>query len=250
MSHFFSNTIPSVWRANQDITYYTNNQNAISLKDLKSNDKIQQDLQEEFNKLFQRHILYKIKNGEDESNYRRVIENDFAAQLITSFYLKEPYTAHQKTQIFTDNYNKIFNRHINASYIFLMAEMFRAIDDNRDQIEDEGIRSYKLTRFFFVYIFRLIFESDTGGRELLTNPLKFLTTYKDKYYNAFVKLFRLLVLDFNYYVNNEKQKGYFDYKNNLRNATKVNEMANEIVVAYKRQLVRHPEDAFSQLIIQ
>lgn len=237
-------------RLSQDITYFTNNQNAISLKDLKSNDKIQQDLQDEFIRLFQNKILYKIKNGEDESGYKRIIDNDFAAQLITSFYLKEPYTAHQKTQIFADNYIKIFNRYVNASFIFVMAEMYRAIDENSDQIEDEGIRSYKLTRFFFVYIFRLIFDSDPVGKELLANPTEFTQKYKAKFYKAFEKLFRLLVLDFNYYVIEEKKKGYFDYKNSLRNAVKVNAMADEFIISYKRQLVRHPEDAFSQLITQ
>lgn len=235
-------------RLSQDITYFTNNQNAISLKDLKSNDKIQQDLQDEFNRLFQKQILYKIKDGENESGYQRIIDNDFAAQLITSFYLKEPYTAHQKTQIFTDNYIKIFNRYVNASFIFVIAEMYRAIDENSGQIEDDGIRSYKLTRFFFVYIFRLIFDNDPVGKELLANPAEFIQKYKAEFYKAFEKLFRLLVLDFNYYVKEEKKKGFYDYKNSLRNAIKVNAMADEFIIAYKRQLVRHPEDAFSQLI--
>lgn len=236
-------------RLSKDITYFTNNQNAISLKDLKSNDKIQQDLQSEFGRLFPG-VLYKIKNGESEAGYQQVIDNDFAAQLITSFYLKEPYTVHQKTQIFTDNYMKIFNMHINASYIYLLNEMYRAIDDNCNQIEDEGIRSYKLTRFFFLYIFRLILEGDAIGKELLNNPSEFEAKYKAACYSAFTKLFNLLVVDFNYLVTEEKQKvdGYFDYKNALRNSNEVTKLTGNITVAYKRQLVRHPEDAFSQLI--
>ena len=235
-------------RLSQDITYYTNNQNAISPKDLRSNDKVQQDLQEEFNNLFHHEILYKIKAGEDESSYKRTIENDFVAQLITSFYLIEPYIAHQKTQIFSDNYTKIFNRYINASYIFLMAEMYRAIDEHCDRIEDEGMRTYKSTRFFFIYVFRRIFDSDPIGKRLLDDPAEFFKNYKDKFYAAFETLFKLLALDFNYYVNGEKQKGYFDYKNTLRNAAKVTALADELIHSYNRQLVRHPEDAFSQLM--
>jgi predicted small secreted protein len=236
-------------RLSKDITYFTNNQNAISLKDLKSNDKIQQDLQDEFYQQFSG-VLYKIKNGENESGYKQVINNDFAAQLITSFYLKEPYTVHQKTQIFTDNYMKIFNMHINASYIYLLNEMYRAIDSNSDRIEDDGIRSYKLTKFFFLYVFRLILESDSIGKELLSNPKEFEAKYKTTYFSAFSKLFNLLVLDFNYLVTVEKQKmgGYFDYKNALRNQNEVAKLSGEISVAYKRQLVRHPEDSFSELV--
>lgn len=237
-------------RLSQNITYYTNNQNAISLKDLKSNDKVQQDLQIEFHKLFSNEILYKIKSGEDERDYLRVIENDFAAQLITAFYLKEPYTAHQKAEIFASNYIKVFNRHIDASFIFLLAEIYRAIDEKNDLIEDEGIRTYKLTRFFFVYIFRLIFDDDPAGKELLENPSVFLEKYLNKYFEAFSKLFQLLVLDFNYNIKSEKDnnQGYFDYKNSLRNAEKTREMSNEVVKAYKRHLVHHKEDSFSSLI--
>jgi hypothetical protein len=232
----------------QDVTYYTNNQNAISLKDLKSNDKVQQDLQEEFFRLLSKTTLYKIKSGEDEAPYQRVIENDFAGQLITSFFLREPHTAHQKSQLFADNYSKIFNRHINAAYIFLIAEIYRAIDENSRLIDDEGIRTYKLTRFFFVYVFRLIFEEDGFGQKLLMDPSVFLASYQSGYFEGFVKLFKFLVLDFNNYVNEQKQTGYFDYKNTLRNATKVDEMARDMVTAYRRNLIRHPEDAFAQLI--
>ncbi|MBK8780200.1 MAG: AIPR family protein [Anaerolineales bacterium] len=237
-------------RLSQNITYYTNNQNAISLKDLKSNDKVQQDLQIEFNKLFSGEILYKIKSGEDEKGFSRVIENDFAAQLITAFYLKEPHTAHQKAEIFASNYTKIFNRHIDASYIFLLAEMYRAIDEKNILIEDEGIRTYKLTRFFFVYVFRLIFDDDPVGKELLSNPSKFLEKYQSKYFDAFSKLFQLLILDFNYNIKSEKDnnQGYFDYKNSLRNAEKTKEMSAEVVKAYKRHLVHHQEDSFSSLM--
>ena len=236
-------------RLSSNITYYTNNQNSISLKDLKSNDKIQQDLQDEFFKLFNREILYKIKSGEDVSNYKTVIDNDFAAQLLTSFTLKEPHAAHQKTRIFTDNYNAVFNRYVNASQIFLLAEIYRAVDSNSHLIDDEGIRTYKLTRFFFVYVFRQLFENDPIGKTLIADPASFLKTYPNKYFGAFETLFKLLVLDFNNYVSDQKQAGYFDYKNVLRNSPKVSAMANEILTAYKKLLVHHPEDAFSRMVV-
>lgn len=236
----------------QQITFSTNNQNAISFKDLKSNDKIQEDLQAEFKKVFHNQLFFQIKAGEDVTNYNanEIIDNEFSAQLITSFYLKESHIAHQKTHIFTDNYNRIFNRNITAVYIFLLREMYNAIESNKNLIEDEGIRSYGSTRFFFIYVFRLIFESDLVGKEFLENPSAFYKKYKDRYYDAFVKLFKLLALDFNYHVTQEKDKsqGFFDYKNVLRNSAKVRDMAEEMVLSFKRQLIRHPEDSFEKLI--
>jgi hypothetical protein len=218
------------------------------LKDLKSNDKVQQDLQEEFFNDFNREILFKIKSGEETSNFQRIIENDFAAQLITSFVLKEPYTAHQKSKIFSDNYNLIFNRRMNAKTIFMLDEIYNAIDANISEIEDDGIAGYKLTRFFFVYVFRLIFEQDEKGKLFIHDASNFLQLYQSSYNEAFIKLFKIIVLDFNNYVNDQKLTGYFDYKNTLRNAAKVASMAQYIVTAYRKLLVHHPEDSLSALI--
>jgi len=50
----------------KQITYYANNQNSISLKDLRSNDSVQKALQAEFKELFNNTILYKRKRGESE----------------------------------------------------------------------------------------------------------------------------------------------------------------------------------------
>lgn len=61
------------------ITRFNNNQNAIGPRDLKSNDKVQQDLQKEFFDYFKGEVLYNIKRGESEDQYKIVIPNDFAA---------------------------------------------------------------------------------------------------------------------------------------------------------------------------
>lgn len=233
------------------ITYYTNNQNAISLRDLKSNDKFQQDIQQQFFELFDNEILYKIKSGEDTRGRRIVIPNDFAAQLIAAFYLKEPHTTHQKTRIFSNNYNEIFNRKVDASYIYLLYLMYQAIEDNIEGIEHLGIRSYKTTRFFFLYLFRLILEKDSEGKRLLSDPRSFLHDNQNKnLLEVFGKLFNVVVPDFNYYVNElvEDRGGFYDYKNDLRNANQVKEFGGRLLAEYRKSVNRHPEDAFSSLL--
>ncbi|MBU0713410.1 AIPR family protein [bacterium] len=231
------------------ITYYTNNQNSISLKDLKSNDKIQQDLQEQFFGLFNNNILYRIKRGENEKNYGIIIPNDFAAQLITAFYLKEPHITHQKTKIFSENYYNIFNRSINAAYIFLLYCMYLGIEINIRKIDHDGIRTYKTTRFFFMYVFRLILDQDTLGNLLVNSPKDFFEQYPDKLIDKFGKLFSIIVHDFNYLIKDIIQGApYYDYKNELRNYKKVNELAEKVLVDYKKSINRHPEDSFESII--
>jgi len=232
------------------ITYYTNNQNAISLKDLKSNDKIQQDLQEQFKTVFNHQLFFRIKRGEDDSAYQDTIDNDFAAQLITAFYLKEPHTTHQKTKIFSDNYNKIFSKKVNAYYIYLLNCMYNAIDKNIDKIEHEGVKTYKTTRFFFLYVFRIILEQDQIGKELIKDSMAFYNKYSKKdFIELFSVLFNLIVHDFNYLVKEiSSDDEYFDYKNDFRSFKKVDEMASKMLVDYKKSLNRHPEDSFDKII--
>ncbi len=233
------------------ITYYTNNQNAISMRDLKSNDKVQQDIQQQFFELFNNEILYKIKSGEDVHGYKTVVPNDFAAQLITAFYLKEPHNTHQKTRIFSNNYNEIFNRRIDASYIYLINLMYQAIEHNIGQIEHQGIRSYKTTRFFFLYLFRLILEKDDEGKNLISDSKNFLQNSDGKdLLSVFGKLFNVVVPDFNYYVNElvEEKGGFYDYKNDLRKANRVKEFGGRLLTEYLKSVNRHPEDAFSYLL--
>lgn len=231
------------------ITRYNNNQNAINPRDLKSNDRVQEVIQKQIFDYFDNKILYNIKRGESEAGYETVMRNDFVAQLIVSFMLLEPYTAHQKTQIFETNYSKIFSRHINPPLIYLLWEMYRIIDINCSSIVNPGAADYRTTRFFLMSIFRQIFDKDPLGIKLATNADSFYKTYKGRYRQVFDKLSKMLIMDFNHYIQT-KQKGveYFDYKNILRNAPMSQEMAVAIIADYETSLIFHEEGKVSNLL--
>jgi len=231
------------------ITRYNNNQNAISPRDLKANDKIQEDIQKEVKDYFDGKILYGIKRGESEEGYDVVLPNDFVAQLIASFVLKEPFTTHQKTKIFTENYYNIFSRHINPPLIYLLWKMYDKIDGNCKDIKNVGARDYKTTRFFFMFLFSEIFETDEVGSQLLSDSESFYKTFQAKCDAAFYKLSKLLVLGFNNYVTIKEEGGeYFDYKNILRNGPMTGAMGREIISDYEKSLVFHPEGRVSTLL--
>ena len=231
------------------ITFYNNNQNAINPRDLKSNDKIQEDIQTKVFQYFDHKILYDIKRGEQKEGYDTILENDFVAQLIASFVLEEPQTAHQKTQIFTDSYQRIFSRHIDPPLIYLLSTMYDNIDRSCANIENIGVRGYKTTRFFIMYLFKEIFKKDDVASKMLFDADDFYITYKDKIDNAFDKLSQLLVLGINNHIKLQQEGDQvFDYKNVLRNSTMIKNMARDIISDYEKSLIFHEEGKISKLL--
>ncbi len=234
----------------KNITYYTNNQNPISIVDLWSQDKFQQDLQENFKDTFNDMVFYKIKPGEDTEGYNEVIENTFAAQLIYSFVLEKPYEAHLKTKIFSTYHSDIFNRNTNEYLIYFLYKIYKLIEDNISNIEDPVIRNYKLTRFFFLNLIKKVMKEDEMGNTFFQSPKDFYNDYEDRIENSFTKLIKFLMIEFNAVIDEERDSnsGYVDYKNLLRNSEEVVRLLKKIFKIYKRSLVRHSEDALGALL--
>ncbi len=94
-------------RLSERIAYRTNNQNAISLRDLSANDASQVRLKAEFDGLFGNDTVYLIKQG--DSTGSKSLANEFAGRLLLSFYVGEPWSAHQKYKVFGVLENRIFS---------------------------------------------------------------------------------------------------------------------------------------------
>lgn len=233
----------------ETITFFTNNQNPITASDLRSRDKIQMTLQKEFEKEFQKRILYKIKPGEDDGDYEEVLENTFAAQLLHSFKLGNPHEAHLKNKIFTANYHKIFDRRVDAYMIYFLYRLYQLIDKHIDLIKEPIVRTYKPARFLLLYLIGLIMEEDPAGQEFMKSPKKFVIQHKEEYEEAFSKLIQILIIELNQSIDEEKDADqYIDYKNILRNSERVKKLSKTVISGFKRGLVRHPEDSLSTLL--
>ena len=83
-------------KLSEEITYFANNQNPIKTSDLKSREKFQLDLKNQFAKFYGTEYQYKIKKGESIDSNLETIENTFAAQLIFSFLNESPSNAQFK----------------------------------------------------------------------------------------------------------------------------------------------------------
>lgn len=233
----------------QKITQNANNQNAISLKDLKSNDRVQKGLQREFEEFFSNTVLYKIKKGESENGYSEKIELDFAGQLITAFYMEEPHKTHLKTNFYGDNYETLFSRDMNCKKIYLANLLYDIIDKNKNKIESPQIRGYGLAKFAILRILKSILEDDEQGKSIIDNPTEYINNVNiDTFKKAIEKLFKLVVLDINSYIEEQNTScTLFDYKNWFKSKDFVDRMNLNILTNHKKTIVRHPEDSFSEI---
>ena len=130
------------------VTHNANNQNSISIRDLRSNDSVQKALQREFDQVFNRTILYRRKRGESEEGYTLVIDKDIAAQLVEAVYLGNPQSTHLKQKMFGDDYSRIFSRKINAEKIYLAYLIYETVKGNATLLNDIYIRDYGLAACF------------------------------------------------------------------------------------------------------
>ena len=231
------------------ITYYANNQNSISLRDLRSNDSVQKELQNQFRELFSNTILYERKRGESEQGYTEIIDKDLAAQLITAVFLGHPQDTHLKQKLFGEDYTKIFSRKINAEKIYLAYLLHITIKNNVDLLENESIKDYGLATFFFAHALSEILSQDALGKQILDNPRGFITQHKDILTDALRKLWEFVTPDINFDIDEftRENDGFFDYKNVFKNSQFVESMSSKIRNDYIRLVRRDNQYSFSNI---
>jgi hypothetical protein len=233
----------------RNITYFANNQNAISIRDLRSNDSVQRSLQQEFVKLFNGTVLYRRKLGEDAEGYDEIIERDFAAQLIAAAYLQEPHSTHLKQQLFGASYTRIFSRKISAEKIYLARMIYKIIEENSFLLKNEKIRAYGLALFFFTHVVAEILREDKLGQVILEKPKVYVTTHKDKLSRAIKSLWELITPDINWEIDEftQENENFFDYKNLFKNSQFVKSMTGKIVKDYIKATRKDATSEFSSI---
>jgi hypothetical protein len=236
-------------KLSEEITYFANNQNPIKTSDLKSREKFQLDLKNQFSKYYGSKYQYKIKKGETINPDLETIENTFAAQLIHSFINESPWNAHLKSSIFANNYDQIFTRHIDVHLIFFLREIFTVIENNLNLISIPVVRSYQPTKFFVLFTIKKILADDSLGKLAIKNTKEFLSK-NSKYIDSFEKLIKTILIQFdsNLKMKANKHDGHIEYKNLLRNTTEVNQLATDVITGYKVLEVHQPDITLSKML--
>lgn len=212
----------------KQVTEFSNNQNGVKPRDFMSNNPMQIRLQNEFKKEYAGQYAFEIKRGE-ATNSEKVISNEDAGLFLMAFDLKEPWGTHRKYQVFEDKYADLFGRpEVTADRIVLCEVIVEAVDEALPNVKNQLFARYRLTRYLFLYVVRVIVENDPLAKEILENPKRFVRTEKarDHFRECVRKIVGDLVVDLNAEV--EEYGDDFDYRDKLRDATWVGELSKKV----------------------
>jgi hypothetical protein len=221
------------------IAYRTNNQNPISLRDLRSNADTQVQLKAEFDALFSPDTTYMIKRGETSAGIE--LSNELAGQLMLALYVGEPWNAHQKYRIFGEDEKRIFRYGVSAYHIRWAQLMSQTIEQALNGIAYERIRKYSLTGFILIYFVGEMVKYSADGKQFLSDPSAYLKTLKtsnpkeDEIIRQVKDLTHLAVTELNFYIKEHGEEAY-DYKSEFKSPKAVQAINNEILKAFEKDI--------------
>ena len=151
----------------QDITYATNSQNPVDLRDLKSNDDRQVLLESSAKELG-----YVYKRKRDNVSYSNSIPVTVAAEAVLSVWRGMPHAArYGKNDLFDGHYEKIFNE-LNAAQMILAVLIFRFCDSMRKKkASDEDVSAFRPfeTHFMAMIVGKLLLEKNNLSVDDITH---------------------------------------------------------------------------------
>jgi hypothetical protein len=236
---------PLAYELTDKITQRSNNQNAITMRDLRSTDAKQRELADEFETLFGGKVVYDFRRGE-KVKAELIIPNDLAAQEIVSMYLMEPWDAHKKAELFEKKYDAVFSQAIHAQHVYLAHLAYLAAISNRSRIDDPSVASYRLTAFVLMYLARLVVEQEPSGKVAIADPLPLVTDAKTSMQvrTKMDDLMKLIVVDLNFYIREQRKADEFwDYRRAFKRKVDVMGLGNEVVRSYQKDVARDPKRA-------
>jgi hypothetical protein len=221
------------------IAYRTNNQNAISLRDLSSNDDAQVHLKNAFESLFGTFATYTIKRGEEAPTEE--LGNEFVGRLLLSLYVGEPWSAHQKYRIFGDLEGRIFSYEMEAQHIRLAQLIGKSAARVIVKFKYQRLGKYGLTQFLLVFLIGQVLKSTSDGTKCLKAPLAYLATNEGpnpketKIVQAIDSIANFIVTELNYFIKAKGGESY-DYKTAFKSQADVTEIGNEILKALEKDI--------------
>jgi hypothetical protein len=212
----------------KQVTEFSNNQNGVKPRDFMSNNPMQIRLQNEFKKNYGEQYSFEIKRGEANGS-GPIISNEDAGLFLMAFDLKEPWGTHRKYQVFEDKYADLFGRpEVTADRIVLYQVIVEAIDAALPDVKNQLFARYRLTRYLFLYVVRVILENDPLAKEILENTERFVRAPKarDHLRECVSKIIGDVVVDLNAEI--EEYGDDFDYRDKLRDSTWVGELSKKV----------------------
>jgi hypothetical protein len=228
------------------ITYRSNNQNSVDIRDQRSTDPIQRSLQDETRQLYGDTLGYQIREGEAVTG-TSVIDNKTAAQFLMALYLREPWNAVRKVRLFDDEYHRIFNKDVDAPRLFLIHLVSEAIAAERDELRPDLQASYAAVRLTIAYLIGQVLRQSDLGKLLLDEPERWLPRQAAEVRDALQQIAADVINSMNFYVDGRLAElgDQFDVKTVFKSAAGVRPMEADVINATRRQARRDATYLFS-----
>lgn len=222
----------------QKITYRSNNQNPIDMRDQRSTDIVQRDLQRAVEERYGSTFSYEIRQGEQMED-GQTLDNQHAAQMLVAVYLREPWNAVRKVRLFDSDYHRIFNRRVTADRLFLLRQISDVVTGKRDRLRTELAGSFSSIRFTLAYLLVQAVAESERGQGLLEDPGRWLPEKLSEVSAALASILDEIVDSVNFYIEEEesdqREKGLdFDPKVAFKSQGGVQKIENMVLRDYRR----------------
>jgi hypothetical protein len=230
------------------ITHHSNNQNAISARDLQSNSTLQRRLQQEFAARYP-NLFFEIKRGE-ETVAGETLTNETAARMLLAFDIQQPWSCHQTYKLFDELYGDIFGRpEVTADRIVGLHLAHKAIVSSLDKVENGPLATYRLLEFTLLYLLRRALHTDAVGQQFVQRPERFVSEPggEQRLLQCFKVIIADLIVDLNAEVAARNASADpFDYKRELKSPQAVRKLEQAIIPMYQKAVVRRRASAFGE----
>ncbi len=229
------------------ITYNSNNQNGIKVRDFRSNTKIQVRLQKEIAQDYPQYF-YRIKTG-DEPGQGIVIDNELAGRILLVFDLKEPWAVQNISKIFDEWHQRIFARpEVTGGRIVTLFKLYTEIQKDLEKIKPELFSRYQITKFFLLYLIAEVLSVDEVGIKFCKDPDSFckIPSQEADLFKCIHIIMNDLIIDIN--AEFEERGGEnFDVKKIFKSSNSLKTLKNEVLASYQKVVSRGRVESFSQL---
>jgi hypothetical protein len=227
------------------ITYRSNNQNAVDMRDQRSTDPIMRDLQGEVESTFGNGFALLIKEGE-RSTATYVFSNESAAQLIKAVYRREPWAAVRKVRLFDEDFRDIFARDIDAHKLYFLYLLSEVVSDSRERLREDLRASFASVRFAIAYLVAEVLTLSAGGQALLDSPQRWLPPLRADVKASLMSLTEDVIESVNFYIGqSEDADDHFDPKVAFKSKSGVENLQHDVLSHSRRQAARDSDYLFN-----
>ncbi len=210
------------------ITYRSNNQNAVSFRDQRSNDPTLRNLQAEVGAEFNGAYFFRIKDGEEPPAGSVVLDNTESAQQIMAVYRSEPWAAVRKIRLFDADFQALFDRRLTASRLVLLHMIDCAALSARQTLRANVQASFASIRFTLQHMIATLLRGTELGRQLLEDPTRWVAgpSSREESQAALNEIAVEVAKSMNYYLESKDDDIDFDPKAAFKSRAGVQEVTD------------------------